>query len=311
MNVDRRTALGALAGAVGAALASPLEATGLDGSGTDSADAVGLLFDSTRCAGCRACVRACRDAAGLRQDDRTAGYELYDAPTDLNDRTRTIIKLAPHSERPAFVKQQCMHCLDPACVAACMLGALHKGPGGAVVWDPAFCVGCRYCQVACPFNVPKFEWASPIPKIVKCDLCASRISEGGRPACVEACPREAVVFGRRDDLIAEGHHRIAANPGRYERRVYGEEEIGGTQVLMLAGVPFENLGLPRTGSHPTHDFQRTLQHAIYRGFVGPAALYAVLGFVMVRNRGRFGGEEGEEAEDSGSAPTGATPGDAL
>jgi Fe-S-cluster-containing dehydrogenase component len=209
---------------------------------------------------------------------------LYDAPTDLNDRTRTIVKLAQHEDEAVFVKQQCMHCVDPACASACMLGALQKREFGVVSWDPALCIGCRYCQIACPFNVPKFEWDSATPRIVKCDLCSGRVASGGRPACASACPRDAVVFGNRAELLTEARRRIADDPERYVGHVYGELDFGGTQVLYLSGIPFEELGFAMERGRPTHEVQRSLQHGLYQGFAAPAALYAVFAGVLWRQR---------------------------
>jgi Fe-S-cluster-containing dehydrogenase component len=165
-----------------------------------------------------------------------------------------------------------------------MLGALQKGAQGVVTYDQEACIGCRYCQVACPFNVPKFEWGSATPKIVKCELCPERRAQGREPACTEVCPRKAVIYGKREELLKEAHRRIEANPAFYQPRVYGEDEMGGTQVLYLAAVPFAKLGLPEKGRRSAASVSETLQHGIYQGFIAPAALYAGLAAVVLRNR---------------------------
>jgi Fe-S-cluster-containing dehydrogenase component len=294
MKLDRRSMLkGALAGGAAAvASAVPAPALARVRRQADPED-VGMLYDATLCIGCKACVVACREANEMPVESSTG---LWDDPGDLSGSTRNLIALYREGSESSFFKAQCMHCIDPACVSACMLGALHKSKWGVVAYDKDACVGCRYCQVACPFNVPKFEWASATPEIVKCELCRHRLAEGKEPGCTTVCPTKAVIFGKRSELLAEAHRRLEANPGRYVPKVYGEHDAGGTAVLYLAAVPFEKLGLPAVGDAPAPEISETVQHGIYKGFVAPAALYAVLAGVMFRNRRRGGhGEEEEEA----------------
>jgi Fe-S-cluster-containing dehydrogenase component len=248
-----------------------------------------MLYDTTMCIGCKACVVACREANGLEPDVSLDG--IHQAPLDLNARTKNVIKLYREGDRVSFFKAQCMHCVDPACASACMLHSLRKDEQtGIVGYDPQYCVGCRYCQMACPFNVPKFEFDKPAPKIVKCELCRHLLAEGRIPACCEVCPRGAVVFGKRSDLLAEAKRRIADEPGRYVPHVYGETEAGGTQVLYLSHVPFEKLGLPDYGPQGVPHQAYTVQEGLYKGFVAPVVLYAALGAVVWRNRGKDGPE---------------------
>jgi Fe-S-cluster-containing dehydrogenase component len=250
---------------------------------TPPADAVGMLYDTTLCIGCKACVVACQDANGLPRDP-TGIDARYDAPVDLNYRAKNVIKLYHEGAQRSFVKVQCMHCVDPACVAACMLGALKKSEFGVVTYNVDYCVGCRYCEVACPYGVPKFQWASATPRIVKCELCNHRLVKGQEPACTEVCPRHAVIFGKRADLLIEAKRRIAENPGRYVPKIFGETDGGGTQVLYLSHVPFDKIGFPALGDAPAPDLARSVQHGVYKGFVAPLALYGVLGMIAFRNR---------------------------
>ena len=297
MSADRRSFLKGMLGAGAAAAASAVPASASTGPKEAPADAVGLLYDTTLCIGCKTCVVACREANGLVPD--TSDNPLHDAPAALNAQTKNIIKLYKDDDgRRSYMKQQCMHCVDPACVGACMIGAFQKREYGIVTWDGDRCIGCRYCQVACPFEIPKFQWASATPTIVKCELCNHRLAEGKEPGCTEVCPREAVIYGTRTELLEEAHRRIAENPGRYYKapgddgpRVYGEVDGGGTQCLYLSHVPFEDLGLPDLGDESHGVLNRTVQHGIYQGFVAPVALYAVLGGVALRNR-RAGSKEG-------------------
>jgi Fe-S-cluster-containing dehydrogenase component len=279
--MNRRAALKlALAGAAVAA-AKPVSAASAPRQAPP--DAVGLLYDSTLCIGCKACMVACREANGLEPDTRASGG-LYQAPVDLNEKTKTIIKLYDEGGTRSYFKAQCMHCVDPACANACMLGAFKKREYGIVSYDVDYCIGCRYCEVACPFGVPKFEWTKAAPRMVKCELCNHRIAQGRIPACAEVCPRRAVIYGTREGLLREAKARLAANPGKYVQKIYGEHDGGGTQCLYLSHVPFEKVGLPALGDTSTPTLQRTIQHGIYKGFAAPVALYGLLGAVMLRNR---------------------------
>ena len=315
MSVDRRNLFKGIASAGAAAVA---------GAGTAQArirpmapaDAMGLLYDTSLCIGCKSCVVACREANGTKPETKSSGG-LWDAPVDLDGGTKTVIKhyKSPDGAQRSYFKAQCMHCVDPACTNACMLGALKKKEHGVVTYDASLCVGCRYCQMACPFNVPKFEWAKRAPKIVKCELCRerakseprvdgsgfTRYAKGQGPACTEVCPRAAIISGRRDELIAEAKRRIAASPGRYRGyrdgdapKIFGETDGGGTQVLYLSHVPFEKLRLPDLSDRSVPDVQQTIQHGIYQGFAAPILLYGLLGAAVFRSRRASGGEEKKE-----------------
>ena len=264
------------------------------------ADATGMLYDATMCIGCKACVSACRRANSLEME---AHSRLYDDPIDLSANTANIIKLYEGEEGTAFVKQQCMHCIDPACAAACMMGSFQKRQNGIVTWKPERCIGCRYCQVACPFNIPKFEWNSATPAMVKCQMCLAKagttqegqLNEIGQPACTEVCPRKAVIYGPYEELKAEALRRIAENPDKYEDHVYGLDEVGGTQVLYLTakGISFSKLGLPELGTEPVPALPVGLQHTIYKGFIAPVAVYGVIAGLVWRSRRQYD-KAGEE-----------------
>ncbi len=304
MRISRRDLLkGAAAAGATAALAGDASARE---KVEPSPDAVGMLFDSTLCVGCRACQSACKVANELPADTvAAANGGVYDAPVDLNSTTKNVIKAVPVDGGVQYMKQQCMHCVDPSCVSACMLGALHKeGEGrrtiagerkgtGIVLWDKVTCVGCRYCQIACAFNVPKFEWFEAFPYIVKCELCRHRADPAKQgplalasPACAEVCPREAVIYGKRAELLAEARRRVAADPARYAPHVYGEKEGGGTQVLYLAaaGTTFQQLGLPALSPRSAAQLSESVSHAPYLHGFTPVALYAGMAFVIRRNR---------------------------
>ena len=154
----------------------------------------------------------------------------------------------PGREHPLFRKIQCNHCLEPACLTSCFVNAYTKTPEGAVIYDSSVCVGCRTCMVACPFDIPTFRYSSAFkPRIMKCVFCYdTRLTKGLPPACVEACPQEALTFGRRTDLVAAGKQRIRENPGTYVDHLYGEHEAGGTSWMYLSPAPFEQVGIDTT-----------------------------------------------------------------
>lgn len=291
MSISRRGVLKGLVTGGAVAALSPLPASARERRQVPE-DAVGMLYDATLCIGCKTCVVACREANDLPPaTDESYGGGLYDAPDRLSAQTKNIIELYKEGEEQSYVKRQCMHCVDPGCASACMIGALQKREGGIVSYEIDKCVGCRYCEVACPFNIPQFEWNTPTPKIVKCELCRHLLAQGKIPACCEVCPRHAVIFGKRDELLAEAKRRLEEHPERYVPKVYGEHDGGGTQVLYLAGVAFGKLGLPSLGDEPGPALSETVQHGIYKGFIAPVVLYAALGAVLWRNRKQGGADE--------------------
>jgi len=196
-----------------------------------------ILIDVTRCSGCEQCVLACVEANGL-------GPELAAERSSrdrLSGRRLCSVAAVPGG---AYARISCHHCLQPACVEACLVGALTKTAAGPVVYDADKCIGCRYCMLACPFGIPRYEWEQTRPFIRKCTMCSDRLAEGGLPACVEACPHEALLFGERDALLAEAHRRIRDKPNTYVDHVYGEHEVGGTCVLYISHVRLDSLGWP-------------------------------------------------------------------
>ncbi len=281
--ITRRNVL-KIVGAAGAAaaVAAPGAAEALVTRKPDPED-FGLLVDVARCVGCRACVTKCKEANGKPRDLKELAGAMYDAPIDLNAQTLTVVKRWAGEKEAGFVKAQCMQCVHPACASVCMMKALHKGEHGVVEYDVSKCVGCRYCQIACPYNVPKFEWASNTPRIVKCELCRHRYGEGKGPACAEVCPRDAVTFGKRGALLAEAKRRIAERPGAYLPNVFGETDGGGTNVLYLSPVAFQTVGLPALGTEPAPALSETIQDGIYQGFAAPVALLGALSFVTWKN----------------------------
>jgi formate dehydrogenase iron-sulfur subunit len=194
-----------------------------------------MLIDTTLCTGCQECVKACKNENHLGTD---RAWREQGAIDDLSaTRFSTVLRRA----NDHFVKQQCRHCLEPACVSACLVGAMQKSPEGPVIYDSDRCMGCRYCMVACPFGIPRYEWDRAVPLVRKCNLCYPRITERKLPACVEACPEKAAIFGDRAELLAEAHNRLRAGSTKYVQKVYGEHEVGGTSVLYVTDIPLDFL----------------------------------------------------------------------
>jgi formate dehydrogenase iron-sulfur subunit len=199
----------------------------------------GILYDGTLCIGCRACEEACSKKWGLDYSQSIAAEEK------LSERKVTAV--VTRGEK--FARRLCMHCVEPTCASVCPVGALRKTPLGPVIYDEDRCMGCRYCMLACPFQVPAYEWSKVLPKVRKCDMCYQRQVAGKPTACSEACPTGATKTGDRDALISEAKQRLAANPKQYDGRIYGLSEVGGTSVFLLSSIPLEKFGyrgdLPR------------------------------------------------------------------
>ena len=237
MKIDRRNFFKVL-GVTGAsiALGEPLHAAP---KSDKEPEFYGILYDSTLCVGCQTCEFSCAKAHDLPEP---VGSPEVGVIRKTDEKSRTVVNVYKTSKGDVFVKTQCMHCNQPACAAACLTQAMDKTKEGPVIWRGEKCMGCRYCMVSCPFDMPKFEYHSANPIIQKCTMCFDRIKEGKVPACVENCPAQALVFGSRRELIKEARKRIVENPNQYEDYIYGEQEAGGTGFLYLSPVPFHELG---------------------------------------------------------------------
>ena len=204
-----------------------------------------VLVDITKCIGCERCSVACKLRNKLPYNRPKSRKQKEEK--DLDDDTWTTIQrkrvdASNGKGYTRFVKKQCMHCLEPSCASACFSKALRVDPEThAVVYIPELCVGCRYCMLACPFEIPRYQWDEALPLITKCQLCVGRLKAGDAPACVSACPTGALTFGDRDELLKKAH-QIIENDHRYVNHVYGEKELGGTQWLYISDQPFAELG---------------------------------------------------------------------
>ena len=221
----------------------------------------GILVDTTMCVGCRSCEFACAEYHNFPESD--SDDAVFDKVRSTSTNQFTLVNRYETDAGEVFVKKQCMHCSQPACASACLTKAMLKTEEGPVIWREDKCMGCRFCMISCPFDIPKFEYDSAVPKIQKCNMCWERLKKNELPACVDACPAEAIIFGKRGELIEEARRRIYADPDSYIPRIYGENEVGGTGYLYISGVPFEQLGF-RTdlGSIPYPDYTKDFLYAV-------------------------------------------------
>ncbi len=317
MKLGRRAVLrlGVAAAAGGTAHAAAEESPAATEARPASPDHVGVLVDTTLCIGCRKCEEACNRRNHLpRTAESFSDRDVLRSFRRPTETAFTVVNQFPGSPSPdqaglaqTYCKVQCMHCLRPSCVSACIVGAMTKASDGAVVYNPTICIGCRYCQVACPFEVPAYEFHEPLtPRVRKCEFCSDAAKgTGANPACAASCPTEALVFGRRADLIAMAKDRLEKRPDRYLPRIYGDSEVGGTSWLYLTGRPVEELGLLTLPDAPPPQLTEAIQHGIFRYGAIPVAFYGLLAAIMWHTHRRpadGAAGQGEETSDPASRP---------
>lgn len=206
----------------------------------------GVLVDLTQCIGCGSCTVACKLWNGTEFDEERPATGDHPKLTSKNWTTVKRLETTANGQPVwRFVKEQCLHCNEPACASACFSKALQKTENGPVIYYPDLCVGCRYCMVACPFNIPKYQWEKALPFVAKCQMCSTKIARGEAPACTAVCPTGVMKFGERDELIKQAKEIIGTD-GRYVQEIYGEKEVGGTAWIYLSDIPFAQLGF-KTG----------------------------------------------------------------
>ncbi len=290
-------------------------------------EAVGMLYDSTLCIGCKACVSKCKevnDMPPVPLGDETQ----WDSAHDLSPQTLNVIKVYSEgkghlkdqvTDGYAFEKRSCMHCVDPGCVSVCPVTAMRRNPvTGIVTHHPDACIGCRTCMVGCPYNVPQFDYDNPFGQIHKCQMCnqagVERIDKGQMTGCAEVCPTGATLFGSRKALLEEAKRRMTLKPGvtynyprgdvrnpdshhekavpAYQQHIWGEKEAGGTNVMHISSIPFDKLGMPPLGERSYASISETVQHTLYSYMALPAVALAGLTYVVRRNK------DDDEGDDS-------------
>ena len=288
MTISRRNFLKAAGAAGGVLLAGGAASTRAAQVPQTSAGGVefnGMLIDTTKCIGCRACEEACNEANHLPKPKVSFSTEsVFEETRDTSTGAYTVVNRFPNEkdpDNPIFVRKQCMHCNQPACASACLTRAMEKTKEAAVIYNKDRCMGCRYCMVACPFDIPKFEYNSPTPYVWKCIFCNERQKRGEQPACPEVCPTGATLFGKKRDLLEIAKTRIYNEPDKYVHKIYGEHEVGGTGMLYLSAVPFEKIGF-RTdlGSTPYPEHTSGFLYGVPLVFVLWPSLLIGLNYIM-------------------------------
>ncbi len=319
MNIERRDFFKVLSvGAATAAGAKSVRAREWQHRGRNP-DAPAILYDATLCIGCKTCEVGCKEANDLKVEhselDRWHGVnKVWDSAADLSTQSYIKIKLYKNGDGTvkdravdgfSFIRSACMHCAEPDCQSVCPTSALIKDEKtGIVGWNIDACCGCRYCQMACPYVIPKFEYDEAFPKLQKCFFCEHRLAEGKIPGCCEACPTGATIYGTVDEILAEAKRRVERKEGEeyayplhtvhsddkksrpvhgYINHVYGEHEGGGTQYFVLSAVPFEKLGLPKLPPHSASGKSEKLQHTLYYNLIAPLVLLGGLVAAAFRN----------------------------
>lgn len=248
-----------------------------------------VLVDLTRCIGCRGCQVACKEWNENEARSTTFNGDFTN-PAKLNSDTYTHIRFLETEQRESvdwsFIKNQCMHCKEPACASACPVGALIKTPEGPVSYDFDRCIGCRYCMVACPFDIPKYEWDTTWPAVQKCTFCSERIKDGMIPACIKTCPTEVMYFEEYDKVVAEAKTRLSNNPNKYVNHIYGLDEAGGTAWMYISDKPFDTLGFKKgIPNESLPDYTWSVLSTIPAKVVGIAAALSVVAYFRSRGAG--------------------------
>lgn len=258
---------------------------------------LGILIDVTRCNGCETCVAACIESN--ERDPRQADKDRVTERDGLSaQRYSSIIDLGGDH----FARKTCVHCLEPSCAAACLVGALHSTPDGSVIYEADKCIGCRYCMLACPFYIPRYDWVDTAPLVHKCQLCGHRTSQGLEPACVASCPHDVLIYGPRDELLAEARRRLQDKPDLYIDRIYGETDFGGTNIMYISDVDLAALNWPEGDAPSIPGMTKSLVESTPFIGLGVGSTLLGLNWVIRRRQKLMAGQTEAPAGDAETEP---------
>ncbi len=168
---------------------------------------LGFYFNSAACSACKVCQVACQDKNALPPDITWRRVFTYGGGNWVPQADGVM---APNGLFAYGVSTACMHCQDAACVEVCPTGAMSKREDGVVLIDPDKCIGCRYCEWACPYGAPQFR--EDLGIMTKCTGCEDLLALGQKPACVDACVMRALDFGDLDELRARHGNVSSVEP---------------------------------------------------------------------------------------------------
>lgn len=260
-----------------------------------------VLYDASKCTGCRACSVACKQWQEL-PGEKTTLISSIQSQRSFTPTTWTFISFRETAAGPngradwLFRKEQCMHCSEAACMKACNYGAIGRTPQGFVVIDQSKCIGCGYCETNCPFHVPRID--EHTNKAFKCHGCPDRVENGLTPACVKTCQTGALTFGPRQDMLSTAAARLNhIKPSYPQANIYGANELGGLHFTYILLREPAFYALP---AQPAVPLSLTVWKDVVRplgglGVAGALAAAAV-GFVLTRR----GGKTDDQGPDKGA-----------